>query len=55
LGSDGAFSIDLGNGRTLWLFGDTLVVKKAGDTRKTAAFLHNTVAIQSGYDPPLRR
>jgi hypothetical protein len=51
LGSDGGFSIDLGNGRVLWSFGDTLVVKKAGDTRKTAAFVHNTVAIETGYDP----
>ena len=51
LGSDGGFSIDLGNGRVLWSFGDTLVVKKAGDTRKMAAFVHNTVAIETGYDP----
>ena len=51
LGSDGGFSIDLGNGRVLWSFGDTLVVKKAGDPRSTAAFLHNTVAIETGYDP----
>jgi hypothetical protein len=51
LGSDGGFSIDLGKGRVLWSFGDTLVVKKAGDTRKMAAFVHNTVAIQTGYDP----
>ena len=51
LGSDGGFSIDLGNGRVLWTFGDTLVVKKAGDTRQTAAFVHNTVAIEAGYDP----
>jgi hypothetical protein len=51
LGSDGGFSIDLGNGRVLWSFGDTLVVKKAGDPRKMAAFVHNTVAIETGYDP----
>jgi hypothetical protein len=51
LGSDGGFSIDLGNGRALWSFGDTLVVKKAGDMRRMAAFVHNTVAIQTGYDP----
>jgi hypothetical protein len=51
LGSDGGFSIDLGNGRVLWSFGDTLVVRKAGDTRKMAAFVHNTVAIETGYDP----
>jgi hypothetical protein len=51
LGSDGAFSIDLGNGRVFWSFGDTLVARKLGDTRKNAAFVHNTVAIETGYDP----
>lgn len=51
LGSDGAFSIDLGGGRVLWLFGDTLVARKPGDTRKNAAFVRNTVAIETGYDP----
>ncbi len=51
LGSDGAFSIDLGNGRVLWSFGDTLVARKPGDGRKNAAFVRNTVAIMTGYDP----
>jgi uncharacterized protein DUF4185 len=51
LGADGAFSIDLGNGRVLWMFSDTFVARRAGDTRPKAAFVHNTVAIQSGYDP----
>lgn len=51
LGADGAFSLDLGNGRVLWLFGDTFVARRRGDTRKDAAFVHNTVAIQTGYDP----
>jgi Domain of unknown function (DUF4185) len=51
LGSDGAFSIDLGNERVLWLFGDTFVARKAGDSRKNAAFVRNTVAVQTGYDP----
>jgi hypothetical protein len=51
LGADGAFSIDLGNGRVLWMFGDTFVALKRGDTRKEAAFVRNTVAIQIGYDP----
>ncbi len=51
LGADGAFSIDLGHDRVLWLFGDTFVARKAGDARASAAFVHNTVAIQSGRDP----
>ncbi len=51
LGSDGGFSIDLGNGRVLWLFGDTLVARKPGEGRKNAAFVRNTVAIMNGYDP----
>ncbi len=51
LGADAAFSIDLGNGRVLWMFGDTFVARKPGDDRRHAAFVRNTVAIQSGYDP----
>lgn len=51
LGSDAAFSIDLGNGRVLWMFDDTFVARKLGDTRRQAAFIHSSVAIQAGYDP----
>ena len=51
LGADAAYSIDLGHGRVLWMFGDTFVARKSGDTRKTAAFVRNTIAMQIGYDP----
>lgn len=51
LGADAAFSIDLGRGRVLWLFGDTFVARKPGDSRANAAFVRNTVAVQTGYDP----
>ena len=51
LGADGAYSVDLSNGRVLWIFSDTFVARKAGDDRRHAAFVHNTVAIQCGYDP----
>src|ERR1051325_10966320 len=51
LGSDAAFSIDLGEGRVLWMFGDTFVGRKPSDTRRNASFVRNTVAIQTGYDP----
>ena len=51
LGADAAFSLDLGNGRVLWTFGDTLVARKFRDTRKSASFVRNTVAVETGYDP----
>jgi hypothetical protein len=53
LGADGAYSIDLGNNRVLWMFNDTFVARHRGDDRPHAAFLRNTVAIQTGYDPSL--
>jgi hypothetical protein len=52
LGADGAFSIDLGAGRVLWLFGDSYVAAGPGvSTRDRAQFIRNTAAIESGYDP----
>src|ERR1039458_3037663 len=51
LGADGAYSVDLGNSRVLWIFSHTFVARKARDDRRHAAFVHNTVAIQIGYDP----
>jgi len=51
LGADGAFSIDLGGGRVLWLFGDTFVATSPAHTRSESAMPRNTVAIQTGYDP----
>lgn len=51
LGADGAFSIDLGDERVLWLFGDTLVAPEGERSREEAFFVSNTVAIQEGYDP----
>jgi hypothetical protein len=51
LGADATFSIDLGQGRVLWMFNDTFVARKPGDDRSHSVFVRNTVAIQSGYDP----
>src|SRR5262245_56759698 len=51
VGSDGAFSIDLGNSRTLWLFGDTWIDSSGRHTRKGASMVGNSVAIQAGSDP----
>ncbi len=51
LGSDGASSVDLGGGRTLWLFGDTWIDRSGAGTRRSARMVSNTVAIQRGSDP----
>lgn len=51
LGADGAYSVPLGAGRTLWLFGDTFVAKQPGGTRDDAYFLRNSIAVETGLDP----
>ena len=51
LGGDAAFSVDLGHGRVLWLFGDSFIAAKTGETRRQAALVRNSVAIESGYNP----
>jgi hypothetical protein len=51
LGGDAAFSLDLGDGRVLWMFGDSFVATRAGATRRQSAFVRNSIAIQMGYDP----
>lgn len=50
LGGDDAYSIPLGDGRHLWLFGDTFIARDGGG-RSGAHFLNNSVAIQAGDDP----
>ncbi|UCF18632.1 MAG: DUF4185 domain-containing protein [Gemmatimonadota bacterium] len=51
VGSDGAYSVDLGNGRTLWLFGDTWIDPSGEHTRRGARMVRNSLAIQEGADP----
>ncbi|HEY4102288.1 MAG TPA: DUF4185 domain-containing protein [Polyangiaceae bacterium] len=51
IGGDGAYSVDLGNQRVLWLFGDSLIAKSSARSRDDAFFIRNSVAIQTGYDP----
>jgi hypothetical protein len=51
LGSDGAYSIDLGDGRVLWLFGDTFISTSFLRTRRLAKMIRNSVGLQTGYDP----
>lgn len=53
LGADGAFSIDLGADRTLWLFGDTIIDPTDGASRRSpgATIISNSLGIQRGRDP----
>ena len=51
LGADSAFSIDLGNERSLWLFGDTWIDVDGEGSRQDARMIRNSVAIQTGSDP----
>ncbi len=51
LGGDGAFSVDLGKERVLWLFGDSFIAKKPATNRRGARMVRNSLAIEKGYDP----
>jgi hypothetical protein len=51
LGADGAFSVDLGGGRVLWLFGDTFIATSDAHVRSQSTMVRNTIAIQTGTDP----
>lgn len=51
LGADAAFSVPLGDGRILWLFGDTFVAKTPKNVRSESVMVRNSVAVQRGSDP----
>ena len=51
IGGDGAYSVDLGSSRVLWLFGDSLIAASSARSRSDSFFIRNSVAIQTGYDP----
>jgi len=51
IGGDGAYSVDLGNERVLWLFGDSFIATSSARSRAESAFIRNSVALQTGYDP----
>ncbi len=51
VGGDGASSVDLGDGRILWLFGDSWIDPTGQRTRQGARIVSNSVAIQVGADP----
>ncbi len=53
VGGDGAYSVDLGTGQVLWLFGDSWIDPVGRHSRQSpsAEMVSNTLAIQKGYDP----
>ena len=55
IGGDVADSVDLGNGRILWLFGDSLIGKVREGRREIHGMTRNAVAIQEGSDPSTAR
>ncbi len=51
IGGDAAYSVDLGNDRVLWLFGDSFIATGANRLRSESAMVRNSIAIQTGRDP----
>jgi hypothetical protein len=51
IGGDGAYSVDLGDSRVLWLFGDSFIATSSDHSRAQSYFIRNSVALQTGYDP----
>jgi len=51
LGGDDAYSIDLGNGRIAWFFGDSFVAPTVEGDRKGCTMVRNSVGLQTGDDP----
>ncbi len=49
-GADGAATIDLENGRILWLFSDTFINPKGEGRRPGSIMINNSLAIQDGND-----
>jgi hypothetical protein len=48
LGADGAYSVSLGNGKSLWFFDDTFIGPAAATSRtQSTAFIHNSVGIST--------
>lgn len=51
VGADVGSTVDLGGGRTLWLFGDSWVDTAGHAQRRGARMVSNTLGIQTGPDP----
>ena len=49
-GADGAATIDLENGKILWLFSDTFIDTDGNGRRTNSTMINNTLAIQDGYE-----
>lgn len=56
LGADSAYSVDLGEGRVLWLFGDTFIdpARDGSRTNGPNQFVRNSVAIQTAPNETAR-
>jgi hypothetical protein len=54
IGGDTAQSVSLGQGKTLWLFGDTWVGAVKDGRRSRARLVHNSVGIQDSSQTPCR-
>jgi hypothetical protein len=50
LGADGAYTIDLGDGRVLWLFGDSFIATTSADSRSASTMVRNSIAVMTGHD-----
>ncbi|MFZ5890874.1 MAG: DUF4185 domain-containing protein [Myxococcota bacterium] len=51
IGGDGAYTVDLGGGRVLWLFGDSFVALSSARRRDDSYMVRNSLALQTGCDP----
>ena len=51
MGSDDAYTIELTDGRILWLFGDTFIGDGKTTDRRQCHFIRNSIAIQTGTHP----
>ena len=51
LGSDGAVSAPLGDGRVFWSFDDSFVATSPCRSREASVMVRNSIAIQTGLDP----
>jgi hypothetical protein len=50
-GGDAAYSVDLGDERSLWLFGDSFVASSPVTQRAGLGMVRNSVAVMRGRDP----
>lgn len=50
LGGDAVWSIDLGDERVLWLFGDSFVATSDAHVRSQSTMVRNSIALQTGRD-----